>query len=313
MPRIDPFPEAPGDAPPEAGWPDVTVALLIHRPGPWEIETARIVRAQRYPARVVVQAIDSSPDSEAEANRALREASDRWEAIPPASFGHAATRNLAASRAETPVVAFLSQDAHPANDGWLEALVRPLHEGRAEASYGRQVSPQADAEREATFGYLYPEEPQIKTKGMVAELGLTTFHFSDVTSAFLTDVVRRVGFPDVSIFEDVGIAKRLLDEGCRIAYEPDAVVVHSHPMGLRDLVGRYRQIGSVYETLGIFDELRASGRSLVRDGLSTARGVAPRASGPTAKVRSALVGGLKLAAVSYGRWETRWSRGGRQG
>jgi GT2 family glycosyltransferase len=299
--------------PTEPGRPDVTVALLIHRPGAWEVETAEIVRAQRYPGRVVVHAIDSSPDPDAEPNRALREASDRWEAIPPASFGHATTRNLAASRAQTPVVVFLSQDAHPANDGWLEALVRPLHEGRAEAAYGRQVPPHADAERAATFGYLYPEQPQIKTKAMVPELGLTTFHFSDVTSAFLTDVVRRVGFPDVSIFEDVGIAKRLLDEGCRIAYEPDAVVVHSHPMGLRELVGRYRQIGSVYEDLGIFDELRASGRSLVRDGLSTARSVAPRAVGPTAKVRSALVGGLKLASVSYGRWEARSGRGGGRG
>jgi rhamnosyltransferase len=309
VPRIDPFPAAPIDAPTPA-WPDVTVALLIHRPGSWEIETAGIVREQRYRGRVVVHAIDSSPDPDAEPNRALRDLADRWEAIPPASFGHASTRNLAVTRAATPIVAFLSQDAHPVDDRWLEALVRPLREGLAEAAYGRQVPPHKDPEREATFGYLYPEEPLIKTKARVAELGLTTYHFSDVTSAFLTEVVRRVGFPDVSIFEDVGIAKRLLDGGYRIAYAPEAVVAHSHPMRLRELVGRYRQIGFVYEDLGIFDELRASGRSLVRDGLSTARGVAPRAAGPTAKVRSALVGGLKLAAVSYGRWEARSTRGG---
>lgn len=286
-------------------WPDVTVVLLIHHPGAHELRTAELVRQQRYPGRVTIHMIESTPGPPSEWSQALERAADRWRVIRQDTFGHGVTRNDAANDATTPIVAFLSQDAHPADRDWLRALVEPLMDGRAEASYGRQVAPTPDPERQATFAHLYPEKPQIKTKGRVRELGLTTFHFSDVTSAFATEVVQRVGFPDVSIFEDVAIAKRLLDAGCRIAYVPEALVYHAHRMGLREMIERYRQIGSVYERLGIFSEVRASGRSLLREGIATARGVTPGRPGRARPVRSFALGALKLASVSCGRWEAR--------
>jgi len=294
--------------PVESVAPAVTVVLLIHHPGAHEVETAERIRAQRYGGDVVIHAIDSSRDPEARTNRAIRDVADRWEAIEPASFGHARTRNLGASRAETPLVAFLSQDAHPADDAWLEALVAPLAEGAADASYGRQVPAVPDGERAATFRFLYPEEARITTKDRVAELGLRAFHFSDVTSAFVTDVIRELRFPDeLSIFEDVGVAKRLLDAGYRIAYVPEAVVVHAHPRTLRDTVDRYRTIGVVYERLGIFDELRAAGRSLVREGSTAAWRTSDAAPGLRARARAAALAGVKLVSVSYGRLEARWT------
>jgi rhamnosyltransferase len=300
--EIFPRPELVGPDP----WPDVTVVLLVVHPGPHEVRTAELVHSQVYPGRMRLKVIDSSPDPTAPACGRIAELAEDWSAIAPGTFGHARTRNLAAAEVTTPVIAFLSQDAHPTGPRWLEHLVRPLREGRAEAAYGRQVSPFPDAERQATFGHLYPEEPQIKTRARIRELGLVTFHFSDVTSAFRTEVLREVGFPDVEIFEDVAVAKAYLDRGYRIAYVPAAVVEHVHTMGLREMGRRYRQIGSVYERLGIFADLKASGRSLVRDGLSTTRSVVPRAAEPAQKARSAFIGAVKLASVSYGRLETRW-------
>lgn len=300
---------SPGIGPGSGAWLDATVVLLVHHPGARELETVERVREQRYPGRVIVSVVDSSPDPSTASSRSIRGGADRWVAIPPESFGHAATRNLALREVATPVIVFLSQDAHPADGAWLEALVRPLQEGRAEASYGRQVSPSADPEREATFRYLYPEQPQIKTKDRIRELGLTAYHMSDVTSAFLTSVAQTLGFPEVPVFEDVGIAKRLLDHGHRIAYVPEAVVYHAHRMSPRETIRRYRDIGRVYEQLGIFSELRAAGRSLFRDGLTTARGVATRGPGLDGAVRSVMSGALKLAAVSFGRLETRTRSG----
>lgn len=288
-------------------WPDVTVVLLVVRPGPREVRTAELVAAQTYPGQIRLRVIDSSPDPMGRHSARIAAMAAEWSSIAPERFGHARTRNLAAEGVATPFVVYLSQDAHPASVRWLEHLIRPLREGLAEAAYGRQVSPSPDAERAATFGHLYPEAPQVKTKERVGELGLVTFHFSDVTSAFQTEILHEVGFPDVEIFEDVAIAKALLDRGYRIAYVPEAVVEHAHPMGLREMIRRYRRIGSVYERLGIFSDLKASGRSLVREGLSTARGVAPRASEPAQRARSALVGAVKLASVTYGRLETRWA------
>ncbi len=160
-------------------------------------------------------------------------------------------------------------------------------------------------ERDATFTYLYPEEAAIKTKERIGELGLRTFHFSDVTSAFLTDVLRAVRFPnEIRIFEDVAVAKRLLDRGHRIAYVPEALVHHAHQMGIRQLVSRYWEIGATYESLGIFDELRNAGVSLVHEGMSAAAGVSATDRGSVVeRAKGVLLGGLKLASVTAGRWQ----------
>lgn len=292
-----------GDDP--SRWPDASVILLIHNPGEHEASTVDLVRRQSYDGRVVLRAIDSSPDPTSRWSTAIRNAVDDWEAIAPGAFRHGRTRNRAVDGTTTPIVVYLSQDAHPATDGWLRSLVRPLVDGKAEAAYGRQLPPAPDAERDATFTYLYPEEPKVKTKDRIAELGVRTFHFSDVTSAFPTDLLKAVRFPnEIPIFEDIAVAKRLLDRGHRIAYVPDALVYHAHRMGIRKLVSRYRQIGAVYERLGIFDELRNAGVSLFREGASTAAGVSSnRRRTLAARSGAVLLGGLKLASVTAGRWQ----------
>lgn len=286
--------------------PDTTVVLLVHGPSERETRTAALVRAQAYPGNLQLLVVDSSPDVSGPANRALRDAADVWERIPPASFGHGRTRNVALDMCTTPVVAFLSQDANPADDRWLVNLVTPLAAGLAEASYGRQRVPDRNPEREATFGYLYPTSFEVKTKARVPELGIRTYHFSDVTSAFLADVARATRFPeDIPTFEDVGIAKRLLDAGHRVAYVPDAVVLHAHALGWRSMIARYRQIGAVYERLGIFADLRqATGRTLLSEGVRVSRAIAPSAEGRRT-IQRAAVAGVKAGAVAWGRIDER--------
>jgi rhamnosyltransferase len=207
----------------------------------------------------------------------------------------------------TPLVAYLSQDAHPADDRWLAELTAPLARGEAVAAYGRQAAPAGEAERAATFDFLYPDTPEVKTKADVARLGLRAFHFSDVTSAFVTDVLREVRFPeDLPTFEDIGVAKRLLDRGDAIAYVPSAVVVHGGPMVGARLVRRYRQIGAIYERLGIFADLkRATGKGLLGQGLRTAGAVSPSSEGRARRLATAA---LKAGAVGLGRAEAKLGR-----
>src|SRR5215831_3958755 len=47
----------------------------------------------------------------------------RVEQIPPTSFHHAQTRNLAASLATGEILVFLSQDALPASEFWLASML----------------------------------------------------------------------------------------------------------------------------------------------------------------------------------------------
>lgn len=294
-----------------SGWPEPTVVVLLHKPGERELRTLSLVAQQDYPAQVTVMVVDSTPSSAPFDAAPFRALADHWETISPESFRHGATRNLAASKCRTPVVVYLSQDAHPGDPSWLRSLVRPLAEGRAEASYGRQVSPSPDGERQATFAYLYPEVGEVKTKDSIRALGLRAFHFSDVSSAFLRDVIQRVSFPtDLPTFEDVGVAKRLLDAGLRIAYVPEAAVLHAHGLTPTKVAQRYRQIGMIYEQLGIFDALTAAGRPLLREGLRVGGRLsrAPTIAGGKHRLASLGVSGLKLGAITWGRWEARLRR-----
>lgn len=289
----------------EQAFPGVTVALLAHKPGSREMETLERVRNQTYQGRSIIHVVDSSPEPHGQTNQWLRAKADVWDRIPPEAFHHAATRNRAVDSCQTPLIVFLSQDAHPSDDSWLENLIRPLIFGEAEASYGKQRPPAPDWERESTFAYLYPEVSEIKTIERLADLGIRTFHFSDVCSAFLTDVIRRVRFPeDIPIFEDVGVARRLLTMGYRIAYVSEATVLHSHDMTWSEIWKRYNRIGTIYQQLGIFDELSKSPQnSYLRTGLRAIRSMAAAGGhSPGNIIKNLAIAGIKAGAMTNGRW-----------
>lgn len=55
------------------------------------------------------------------------------------------------------------------------------------------------------------------------------------------------------MFEDLAIAKRILDSGWKIVYEPDAPVFHSHHYNARQLFKRYFDIGYTLRELQIWN------------------------------------------------------------
>lgn len=288
-----------------AQWPAVTLVMMVRDPGDRELQALELVKKQVYPGEVTLQVIDSSRHPEQASSKRFAQGVDRWVSIPTESFSYGGTRQLGVELAQTPLVAFLSVDAHPVGHGWLQALVRPLVAGEAEASYGRQRSPVPDPEREATYAFLYPDRPLIKSAHTVGELGVRGFHMSSVGSAFRTDVICSVGFPrDIPTFEDVAVVKRLFEAGYRVAYVPDAVVLHAHEMDWVSTWARYRTIGLVYEHVGIFESLAAEERGgLISDGIRTLRalaaGGAANQSSPT--IRGAALAVFKGAAVWRGR------------
>lgn len=287
--------------------PPLTVILLTREPGDREIRTAELVRGQDYAGDVTILVIDSSPDHNGPKNLQLAEIADRRLLVKPEEFHHSTTRNLGVEHTGTPIVVFLSSDAHPVNDRWLSELVRPLIEETAEVSYGRQRPPEADAEREATYSYLYPDEPHLKTKSSVAGKGIRAIHFSDVTSAYLTRILKEVPFPsEIPIFQDAAICKLVLDAGYRIAYVPTSEVYHAHPMTWRGMWARYRGLGEVYQRYGMFDEAAGSGGSLVKDGFRSIGQMAPRfGKSPIKTFRTLATFGIKALATAQGRRDAR--------
>jgi rhamnosyltransferase len=175
--------------------------------------------------------------------------------IPPENFHHAQTRNFAASLADGEILVFLVADATPVSDSWLSSLTANFEDPKVGAAYGRQFpKPGSSLEREDALGTLYGEHRIVKDPAHRNGLGYRFYHFSNVNAAIRRSVWEAVRFPeDLKVFEDMGIAKRILDKGWKIVYEPESPVFHSHAHTTVGLFKRYFDLGYTLKTLNIWD------------------------------------------------------------
>jgi rhamnosyltransferase len=165
-------------------------------------------------------------------------------------FLHGATRNLAAQQAGGDVLVFTSQDAYAAADDWLTRLAGALRaDDTLAGAYGRQVPHDGASPPEQFFlDFLYGPEPRVQRAAGPDELSMRTTLFSNVNSAIRRDVWERFRFADDLFFsEDQDWARRVLLAGFGIAYEPQAVVRHSHAYTMRSALKRFFDTGAAAE------------------------------------------------------------------
>jgi rhamnosyltransferase len=186
--------------------------------------------------------------------------------IPPQDFHHARTRNFAARLAKGQLLVLLSQDAIPASEIWLESMIKNFDDPQVGAVYGRQCpKPGSSWERRQALDAVYGEVRVVKDPAHRNGLGYRFYHFSDANAAIRRDVWEQTQFPeDLKVFEDLGLAKRVLDSGWKIVYEPKAAVMHSHNHNTLGLFKRYFDIGYTLKLLNIWDAPDTR-KSLLRD------------------------------------------------
>jgi len=264
----------------------------------WIGECLEAVCSQEGVGRVEVIMVDSgSTDGTLEI---ARKYPVRIVEIPAQDFHHARTRNYAASLSTGKYVAFLSQDAVPANYSWLKAMLRNFEDGAVGAVYGKQV-PRVDSshERHDALNTLYGSERVVKDPSSKESMGYKYYHFSDVNAAIRREVWEATRFPEeLKVFEDLGIAKKILDSGWHIVYEPAASVVHSHNHTTVELFKRYFDIGYTFERLGIWNERTQN--SMMKD---VEKLVRKKLQGNGNRNRSAMARGIRTdVAKSAGFW-----------
>jgi len=181
----------------------------------------------------------------------------RIEQIQPGEFHHAKTRNYAASLATGEFLVYLAADACPASTNWLRSLISNFADDSVGAVYGRHLpKPGCNAERQAVLGTVYGDDRVLKKTSQRSELGYRYYHFSTVNAAIRRDVWEAIRFPEeLKVFEDVGIAKRILDSNWTIVYEPRAAVYHSHNHTTLGLFKRYFDAGIIWKRLEIWDSM----------------------------------------------------------
>ncbi|MFH0883295.1 MAG: glycosyltransferase family 2 protein [bacterium] len=227
-----------------------------------------LILAQDYPDPFDILIIDSgSTDGSREWLTQLATEEPRLHLYlqKPGDFHHAGTRNLGLAITKSERVVFMAGDAMPVDVKWLANLIRPMQEdARIAGTYGRQL-PREDADifnRLRTL-YNYPETGVVKTLHDPPMTAKERFFFSSVNCCLHRKRMGEARFDEgVPVNEDVALSWQLLYSGWKIAYVPEAAVVHSHNRSPVEILRRYYDNAVTYKHIGIH---QSGDRTLAHD------------------------------------------------
>jgi rhamnosyltransferase len=211
--------------------------------------TLAAVRSQRLDGELELVVCDSgSVDGSVEVARSY---GARVLEIAPHEFGHGPTRNLLMAESRGDHVAFLTQDAIPADELWLSRLLAgfALAEdvGLTFGPYRPRpgASPMVQRELSGWFGQLAPggrprvdrlasSERDIAARDLLGPRGF----FTDANGCVARAAWAQAPFRDLAYAEDHLLAHDMLRAGWAKVYLPEAAVVHSHDYSTRDWLRR---------------------------------------------------------------------------
>lgn len=161
--------------------------------------------------------------------------------INPSEFGHGRTRNLGAKLAKGEYLVYLTQDAIPVNDVWLENITKPLKDEKIAGVYCKQVAKEGAPLTEQFFNETrYPNKTIVRALEENQNPELEDIFFSDVSSAIKKEIWKKFPFDDTIIMgEDQKWAKEVLLAGYKTIYVADTAVWHSHDYTLKQTFDRY--------------------------------------------------------------------------
>lgn len=157
-------------------------------------------------------------------------------------FDHGETRNRGMRFSRADIVVFMTDDAVPADEHLIEALVKAFEQRGPEGeavimAYARQLpDKECPLAERYTRSFNYPEESCVKTRADLEQMGIKTFFASNVCCAydrekfwFQGGFIRRTIFNEDMIFA----GKALLQDDYAVAYAAGARVIHSHNYNCR--------------------------------------------------------------------------------
>lgn len=174
--------------------------------------------------------------------------------INPQDFGHGRTRNLAVRASNSDYVVMMVQDAIPENENWLRELIDPLKGHNDVAGvFSRQI-PYQDASifEKAFISFYYG--PDLTVREKKENISIDDVFFSNVSSAIRRELLMRFAFDeDLIMSEDQAWAKKVLEKGYRLIYNPRSIVYHSHNYSLVKAFQRFFDSGVSLRELGLIE------------------------------------------------------------
>ena len=229
--------------------PDVSIIILTKNAGDRFDNVLSGVNKQTFDGEVETIFVDSG-STDGTVPRAREFGCDIYH-IDPDEFHHSRTRNLGARKSNGDILVYLTHDAIPKTEQWLERLVEPIRSDEAAVAYGKQVAYQDAKPMDKFFySYFYPDERQTlgpKDAADPRQFYLDNVFVSDVCSAIDSQIWNEFEFRDsVAMSEDKDFALRVLRDGHNVVYEPAATVYHSHDYTLHSQFRRRYKDGLAY-------------------------------------------------------------------
>jgi rhamnosyltransferase len=217
--------------------PGISIIILVKNGGAYLEEVLRGVFSQKVDDGFEVVAIDSGSRDNS------REILARFPVlvgeISPLAFNHGETRNLGASLSRGSYLVYLTQDAVPGDEKWLERLLDPLRQdplvaGAFSSHRPRENCPLMEKRQILQTVLTSGGKRRINTAVGNPEYETNPYPFlwfSNTSSCIRRDIWERFPFRRVEFAEDQEWAKRVLEAGYKTVYVPDSVIVHSHHYG----------------------------------------------------------------------------------
>ncbi|HEY7633600.1 MAG TPA: glycosyltransferase [Thermoleophilaceae bacterium] len=226
----------------------VTVAIPVLNGARYLEEVLSAVRGQRIDRELEILIIDSG-STDGSLSIAERHGA-RIHEIPKSEFSHGGTRNLAMGMARGDHVAFITQDATPAHERWLGALLEGFRRADDVALVFGPHDPRPDAshmikcEMERHFA-LWPDGDVQRLdrspQGLIdyrSYPGKLSF-FSDVNGCVARWAWEQIPYREVPYAEDQLLGREMIEAGFAKVYMADAAVLHSHDYPPGQFLQRY--------------------------------------------------------------------------
>lgn len=200
------------------------------------------IYSQRFEGGFEVIVIDSG--STDDTLNAARRYPMRLHEITVREFHHSRTRNLGAEMAAGRYLVYITQDALPVHNEWLQKLIDSFRDPKVAMVVGRQIAwEHAKPPERFFYRYNFPDF-RIVVKSDAEDYYHDNVFISNVNAAYRREIVIRYRFDENLVMaEDKEIAARLMRDGYTIMYEPEAAVYHAHDYGLKDVFRRSLDYG----------------------------------------------------------------------
>ncbi len=190
--------------------------------------------------------------------------------IPPADFSFGRALNLGCAAASAPLLVFASAHVYPVYEDWLERLLAPFADPRVALAYGRQRGDERTHYSEhRVFARWFPDTSEHDQKHPFC---------NNANAAIRRSVWEQLPYDEeLTGLEDIDWARRASEAGHRIAYAPDAEIVHVHEESPRRIYNRYRREAIAmkrifpHERFGLVDLVRLWATNLASDAFSAVR------------------------------------------